>query len=98
MDIEIFKQISVGIMIGIPIGMFIMYKILDKKKDKLEKHQTFVGYISLLWISFHIYSFFITGTQLDPIFNVVGGIAVGDFIGIKLIGPVIEKLVSGLKK
>ena len=98
MDLETFKLIAIGVMIGVPIGMFILYKVYNKKKDKIEKHETIVGYISLLWLTFHIYSFFITGNQLDPIFNVVGGILVGDFVGIKLVGPAIEKVISVLKK
>lgn len=95
MNFEILKYIGIGVLIGIPIGMAI-YAHFSKKE--LKRHNSYIFYISILWVGFHIYSFFITGKQLDIIFNVVGGIAAGDLLGLKIIAPVIEKVIANLKK
>ena len=77
----------VGLVVGLITGCFLGYKIARHKFGKEEEvllHNLFGGGMALLWAGTHVYAIIVGSIQVPFIFDVIGGLAMGQTLGIDL--------------
>lgn len=85
-----------GLAVGFVLGFILGFTIALFRKGHVQASSFFAIFVASLWLAFQSISILVSGQGLPFIFDVVGGVAVGQLLGVDIIDRII-KLKSGGK-